>query len=549
MRPRTNRPTPTIAAKGISSRELSLVITALFVATLLAALDQTIFSTALPTIVGDLDGVDQMLWVTTAYILAATIMMPVYGKLGDLIGHKLLFLTSLVLFLAGSVLGGIAGSMPFLIAARAVQGLGGGGLMILSLAIVADVVPPRKRGTYMGIMASAWAFASVLGPILGGWFSGSIGWRWAFWFNLPLGVLAIVVASAFLRTPRERSGRPVLDIPGMITMAIATTAIILVISWGGREYSWGSSVILGLLGVAVAFGALLIVIERRAAEPIIPLHLFHDRNFNLATIGGLLSSIAFIGVVIYMPSYLQMVSGMSPTSSGLLLVPLTLGILASSMGSGIIASRTGRYRWMPAASGLVMAVSLYLLSTLTAGTTVWLACFYMFVCGVGTGIGFQILILIAQNSFALSEVGTATGAHNFFRQIGASLGSAVVGTLFTGRLVSLLAERLAASSSAGAAGQPGGPGLLDANSLTPALVNQLPPAVKNTVVTAYSDALTPIYRYIAPIMVIAGVLMLFVKEKPLATTNESPASAASEAPAPAATAEEAQALPSAPTSI
>lgn len=496
-------------------RDLGLVIVALFVTTLLAALDQTIFATALPTVVGDLHGIDQMLWVTTAYILAATIMMPVYGKLGDLAGHKPLLLSALGLFLGGSVLGGVAPNMAVLIAARAIQGLGGGGLMIMSMSIIADIIPPRQRGTYMGILGSAWSFASVLGPILGGWFADSIGWRWTFWFNLPLGVVAIIVSGAFLRVPVVKKARPVLDIPGMVTMAVATTAIILVISWGGGQYAWTSPVILGLIGVAVAVGALLVFAERRAVEPIIPLHLFRDRNFNLTTAGGLLSSIAFLGVVVYMPSYLQMVTGLSAAKSGLLLVPLSMGILGASLGSGGIASRTGRYRWMPGASGLFVCISLYLLSTLTSGTSVWLACFYMFICGIGTGLGFQILILIVQNSFPISEVGTATGAHNFFRQIGAAIGSAIVGTLFTSRLIELLIERFGSMG--------GGPaGSMDINSLTPAAVAGLPPAVRDVIVSSYNEALTPVYLYILPAMVVGFVLMLFIKEKPLATTNEMP---------------------------
>ena len=505
-----------IESKELRGRELGLVIFALFVATLLAALDQTIFSTALPTVVGDLHGVELMLWVTTAYILAATIMMPVYGKLGDLAGRKPLLLSALGLFLAGSVLGGLAHNMSFLIAARAVQGLGGGGLMISSMSIVADIVPPRRRGTYMGILGGAWSFASVLGPILGGWFADSIGWRWAFWFNLPLGLLAVVVALIFLRMPAVKKARPRLDILGMTTMAISTTAIILVISWGGRNYDWASSVILGLIGVAVVFGVALVLVERRAAEPIIPLHLFRDRNFNLATAGALISSMAFLGVVIYMPSYLQMATGLSATSSGLLLVPLSAGILIASLGSGVIASKTGRYRWMPGLSGLLISVSLYLLSTLAVDSSLWMAGSYMFICGLGTGIGFQILVLIVQNSFPITEVGTATGAHNFFRQIGASIGSAVVGTLFTGRLVGLLGERLGSME-----GGPAGPA--DPNSLTPALVAQWPQEVRDLVVASYNEALTPVFLYMLPVMVLGFILMLFIEEKPLAATNRPPA--------------------------
>jgi EmrB/QacA subfamily drug resistance transporter len=514
--PAPSRPGAQPEPPVLDKRSLGFVVAALFVAMLLAALDATIFGTALPTIVGDLHGVEQMLWVTTAYILAATIMMPVYGKLGDLFGHKVLFFSGLTLFLGGSVLGGLAHNMPVLIAARGIQGLGGGGLMILSMSIIADIVPPRQRGKYMGVMGGAWAFSSVLGPILGGWFADSIGWRWAFWFNLPLGAFAIAMAAAFLKMPLLKKARPKLDGLGMATMALATTAIVLVTSWGGRQYAWSSPLILGLIGAAVVVGALFVLVERRAAEPIIPLALFRDRNFNLTTIGGLLSSIAFFGVIIYMPTYLQMVTGLSATKSGLLMVPLSAGILSMSLSSGILASRTGRYKWMPLASMVVLGLSLYLLSTLTVETSLWLTCFFTFLTGIGVGLGTQILVLIVQNSFPVSQVGTATGAHTFFRQIGASLGSAAIGTLFTSRLLQLLPERMAALGA-------GAPIAVDQHSLTPAVIAQMPEQVKAIVVSSYNDALAPVYLYIVPLTVLGFVLLLFLKEKPLAQTNELPA--------------------------
>jgi EmrB/QacA subfamily drug resistance transporter len=515
-------------APAIGRRDLAFVMVALVVAMLLAALDQIIFSTALPTIVGELGGIDQMLWVTTAYALAATITLPIYGKLGDLVGHKLLFLSALVLFLGGTVLGGLAGNMTTLISARAVQGLGGGGLMILSQAIIADIVPPRQRGTYMGIMGGAWAFASVLGPVLGGWFADSIGWRWAFWFSLPLGALAIVAAAAFLKMPLHKRDRPTLDILGMATMTISVTAIVLVTSWGGRQYAWDSAMILGLIAVFAVFGALFVAAERRAAQPIIPLHLFRDRNFNLSTAGGLLLAIAMFGVLAYMPSYLQMVTGTSATKSGLLLVPLSAGILGASLCTGALASRTGRYKWMPVTSAIVMGLGLFLLSTLHVGSSQWTIAAYLAVFGVGLGLGFQILVLIVQISFPLSEVGTATAANNFFRQIGASLGSAAVGTVFTNRLMGLLSERLASAPSTGAGMS------LDPNSLTPALVGQLPEQLKNAVVASYSEALTPVYLYLVPLMAVGAALFLFVNERSLAATNEErpPAAAPDSAAAP-----------------
>ena len=499
----------------MTGRRLGFVIVALFVSILLSALDQNIFSTAMPTVVGDLSGVDQMLWVTTAYLVAGTVMMPIYGKLGDLVGHKPLLLSALALFLGGSVLGGLSPDMGVLITARTLQGLGGGGLLILSQSVIADLVPPRRRGTYMGIMAGAWAVAAVLGPVLGGWFADSIGWRWAFWFNLPLGLIAVVAVSAFLRRPARRRTRLTLDMPGMVMLVVATASLILVISWGGREYAWGSPLILGLLALAVVAGTLLVLWERRAAEPVIPLRLFHDRNFNLTTVGALFSSLAFLGVVVYMPSYLQMVTGLSATKAGLLIVPLAAGIQVGSLSSGILASRTGRYRWMPALSVALIGVSLFLLSTLDPGTSLATIALYLFICGLGTGIGFQVLVLIVQNSFPVTQAGTATGAHNFFRQIGASLGSAIVGTVFTMRLMDRLNERIGswAASSGGA---------VDPASLTPGMVAQMPEDLKTAIITSYNEALAPVYLYIVPLMVVAFVLLLFVKPKPLGLTNEMP---------------------------
>lgn len=493
-------------------RDLVFVIVALVATTLLSALDQAIFSTALPTIVGDLGGVDEMLWVTTAYMLAITVTMPIYGKLGDLIGHKILFQVSLVLFIGGSILGGLSGSMAVLIIARAVQGLGGGGLIILAQAIIADIAPPRQRGTYMGVIGGCIAVASVLGPILGGWFTDSVGWRWAFWFNLPLGLFSLVIAIAFLRTPQHKTHRPQLDVLGIMTMTVWVTAVILLTSWGGREYAWGSTTILGLIAVAAVFAGLFLLAERKAVQPIIPLDLFRDRNFNLATIVGLISALAMFGILTYMPSYLQMVTDLSATKSGLMLVPMSVGILITSLGSGILTSRTGRYKWMPIVSCFAGGVGLYLISALTIESSLWTVGIYLFFFGAAQGLAVQILVLIVQNSFSISKVGTATAANNFFRQIGASLGSAAVGTVFTNRLMTRLTERLAGASDGLASA-------LDPTSLTPALVAQLPEEAKHAVVTSYGEALTPIFFYIAPIMILAAALSFFIREKPLGTRN------------------------------
>jgi len=491
-------------------RNILLVFAGLMVTMLLASLDQTIFSTALPTIVGELDGVDHMLWVTTAYILASTIMLPVYGKLGDLIGRKGLFIGAIALFIAGSIVGGLADSMSWLIAGRAIQGLGGGGLMILSQAIIADVVPARERGKYMGIMGGVFALSSVAGPLLGGWFTEGIGWRWAFWMNIPLGILAIVSAVVFLKLPKVAHDKPRIDFTGMGLLAIASTCLVLVTTWGGTTYDWDSLVIIGLIAGFVVAGIAFVMVERKAAEPIMPLHLFKDRNFNLTTIAGLITGIAMFGALAYLPTYLQMVTGVNATEAGLLMIPMMAALLVSSIVSGQLVSRTGRYKWLPIVGTSIVAVALALMSTMTPTLPIWILCSFLALMGLGLGMSMQILILIVQNSFPVREVGTATASNNYFRQIGASLGAAIVGSLFVARLTDLLAERMPAGAAAGG----------ESNSFTPAIVRDLPAAVRDVIVGSYNDALTPVFLYMVPLVIVAAILLCFVKEKPLATTIE-----------------------------
>ncbi|WP_241961165.1 MDR family MFS transporter [Salinibacterium hongtaonis] len=495
---------------GERKGSLLLVFIGLMVAMLLSSLSQTVLSSAMPTMVGELDGVDHMLWVMTAFMLSSTIVMPIYGKLGDLMGRKSLMIGAILLFMAGSLIGALSVDMNMLIGGRVVQGLGGGGLMILSQAIIADVVPARERGKYMGVMGAVFAVSSVAGPLLGGWFTEGIGWRWTFWINMPLGLLALAAAVFLLHLPkRATTSKPKIDGWGMAFLALTTTCIVLVASWGGKDYAWDSLTIIGLIAGAVVAAVVFVLIERTTAEPIMPLHLFREANFNLTTIAGLLTSIGMFGVIGYLPTYLQMAYGSTAMEAGMLMIPMMLALLLTSIVSGALVSKHGRYKVIPIVGTFIAAGGLALLGTITPETPVWLFCIFVAVMGVGLGASMQILVLIVQNTFPNREVGTATAANNYFRQIGASLGAAVIGSLFTSRLVTELADRL-----------PSGGGAGSTNSLTPDMVHRLPEAVQDVIALAYSSALTPLFFALVPAMVLAGVLLFFVKEKPLATTIE-----------------------------
>ncbi|GHD05220.1 MDR family MFS transporter [Zhihengliuella salsuginis] len=508
--PPDSKTAPTAA--GEPKQHLGMIFGALIMAMLLASLNQTVLATALPTMVGELNGVEHMAWVITAYILASTVMMPVYGKLGDMFGRKVLLVGAIAVFVAGSVLGALAQDMNLLIAARAVQGLGGGGLIILSQAIIADVVPARERGKYMGVMGGVFAVSSVAGPLLGGWLTEGPGWRWAFWMNVPLGLLAIAAAAFLIRLPKPSAeGRGRIDYLGMALLAATTAAIVLFATWGGNTYAWTDPVILSLMAGAVIGAALFVWVESRAAEPVMPLLLFKNRNFNLTTVAGLAVGVMMFGALAYMPTYLQMVTGFGPTEAGLLMIPMMGCMLATSVLMGRRISATGRYKQIMLVGTLIIGLGLGGLSTIHADTPVVLVCIYLGVMGIGLGATMQNLTLVAQNSFPLRFVGTATASSNYFRQVGATLGSAVVGSLFASRLTSELASTLPAdAASSGASG----------GSLTPALVTSLPEPLHTLIIEAYNHALIPLYLWIAPLAIVAFVLLCFVEEKELATKLE-----------------------------
>lgn len=506
--PSPTPPTRT-AAEPASGRTLLLIFAALMLTMLMASLSQTVLATALPTIVGELNGVQHMAWVITAFILASTIMMPVYGKLGDMFGRKPLFLFAIGMFVLGSVLGGMAPDMSVLIGARVLQGLGGGGLMILSQATIADVVPARERGRYMGVMGGVFAFSSVAGPLLGGWLTDGPGWRWTLWMNVPLGVIAIVGIVVLLRLPEPpKEGRGRIDAWGMALLGLATTCVVLSATWGGNEYSWNSPVILGLAGAAALAAGAFVWVESRAAEPIMPLMLFRNRNFVLTLFAGLITGVAMFGALGYMPTYLQMVTGYSPAQAGLLMIPMMGTLLIASIVVGRRVSITGRYKRTMVMGTAITGLGLGLLSSLHADSPVVLVCLYLGVLGLGLGASMQLLTLVAQDSFPLRFVGTATAGQNYFRQVGATLGSSVIGSLFASRLTRLLREDLPAGALDGS-----GP-----DSLTPALVAQLPEAARTLVIESYNEALVPLFLWMVPLMLIAVVLLAFVQEKPLSRT-------------------------------
>ncbi|MBN9644799.1 MDR family MFS transporter [Corynebacterium mendelii] len=505
-----------------SSAHLPLVFTALILSMLMSSLGQMIFSTALPTIVGELHGVNHMTWVITAYLLGQTIALPIFGRIGDQVGRKKLFLGAVATFMAGAAIGGLAQSMGMLIVSRAVQGVAAGGMMVLSQAITADVVPARQRGKYMGIMGAAFAMASVLGPVLGGWFTDGPGWRWGLWLNIPLGVITLLGIMLLLKLPDRATGGTT-DVLGMVTMAIATASLILTVTWGGHDFAWNSPVIMGLMGLTAVAGAVFILTETHADNPVIPLSLFANRNFALTTLAGLMIGVFLFGCLAYMPTYLQMVHSLSPTQAGFMLIPMMLTMTVVSIGTGLTVTRTGRYRWYPVAGLLVICGSLFLLSRLSADTTLAKVGAALAVLGVGLGLSFQILVLIVQNSFPITMVGTATAANNFVRQIGASIGTALVGGLFVGNLHNNLADRLpAALTSMGPEGQVWAGKLTGSasGSFTPSLVDSLPAVLNHAVIASYNDALAPIFAILSPVALVTALVLLFVREEKLKDTIE-----------------------------
>ena len=502
--------TSTPTAPQLTHREILVVFAALLSGMFLAALDQTIVSTALPTIVGELGGLSKLSWVVTAYMLTSTVSTPLYGKLSDLYGRKLLFQAAIVIFLIGSVLAGLSQNMLQLVAFRGIQGIGGGGLMAMAFAVIGEVVPPRERGRYTGYMGSVFAVSSVAGPLLGGFFVDQLSWRWVFYINLPIGILAMVVTSIVLKLPVHATRHRV-DFEGAALLVAGVSSLLLLLVWGGNEYEWRSPTILGL-GVA-AFVLLVgfVLWERRVDEPLLPLRLFREPIFAVVTVLSLLVGAAMFGGMIFLPLFLQVVTGASATNSGLLLLPLMAGLMGMSIVSGKIITRTGRYKAWPVSGMAIAAVGMYLLSRMDTSTDRIESSVAMFVLGAGIGMVMQVLVLAVQNAADFRDLGTTTSAVNFFRSMGGSLGVAVFGAVLASRTASELTARVPADVRSRLGG-------ISSLANSPERIRLLEPDVRDAVVASIASAVHSVFLYAIPLLVVGFFVSWLLKEIPLRET-------------------------------
>jgi EmrB/QacA subfamily drug resistance transporter len=488
-----------------------VIMSALMLVMLLAALDQTIVSTALPRIARELNGLNKLSWVATAYLLTSAITTPIYGKISDMFGRKKIFQTAISIFLIGSILCGISQTMNELVFARALQGIGAGGLMSLVLAIVGDVIPPRQRGKYMGYFGAVFGVSSVAGPLLGGFLTDSLSWRWVFFVNIPLGIIALIAVARRLHLPVHKHEHKI-DYLGATLLAASSVSLLLASVWGGTMYAWASAQIVGLIASGVALAGLFVLREHHASEPIIPLKLFKNDIFTVSVILSLLAGIAMFASILYIPLYQQLVRGYSPTKSGLLMLPLVIGLLMASITSGRLISKIGRYKIFPIFGTSVLAIGLWLISHLTLTTSEWQLGTWLFIIGVGLGSFMQVMTLAIQNSTDRSELGTATSSATFFRSLGSSFGGAIFGTILTSRLAFHLTQEFPGGSQATS---------LNVSSIqSGAGLAHLPSGVSLQVLNAFVNSFHDMFLLAIPFALLALVAALFLRETPLRSTHE-----------------------------
>ena len=496
----------------LTQKRIWVIFSALIAGMLLSSLDQTIVSTAMPTIVGKLGGVEHQAWITTAYLLATTIVMPIYGKFGDVLGRRNLFLAAIALFTLASVGCALATDFWGFVIFRAIQGLGGGGLMILSQAIIADIVPAKDRGKYMGPLGAVFGLSAVAGPLLGGFFVDHLTWEWAFYINIPIGIAAFAIAWFTLTLPNKRAEKRI-DILGVILLSAATTCLIFFTDFGGKkDEGWDSPLTWAFAAGMVLSAAAFVMVERRAEDPIIPLSLFRNRIFVNATAIGFTLGLGMFSAIAFVPTFLQMSSGTSAAESGLLMLPMMAGLMGTSIYSGIRISKTGKYKMFPILGAALTMAAMLWMTTLAASTPIWIICVQLFIFGAGLGLIMQVVVLVVQNSVPADQIGTATSTNNYFREVGAAMGVAVFGAIFTNRLSeSLTSAFTGAGASADQAAQ-------STSTLDPQALAQLPEQLRDAIVTAYAESLAPVFWYLIPFIAAALILAITLKQIPLSDT-------------------------------